>query len=65
MYICLCNGITEKDIQKAAQEGCTSLVELRKKMDIANECGKCRKQAINVLRESQVIDDGLLIASFA
>ncbi|WP_016956777.1 bacterioferritin-associated ferredoxin [Catenovulum sp. SX2] len=69
MFVCLCNGITDKDIIAAAEKGCSSLVELRKQMDIANDCGKCRKQAINILREAQpkhkIEDNDLLIAAFA
>lgn len=65
MYICLCNGITDKDIRKAAQQGCQSIQELRQHMNIADECGKCRRQACEIIRESQIEDSELLIASFA
>ncbi|WP_017444623.1 bacterioferritin-associated ferredoxin [Gayadomonas joobiniege] len=65
MYVCLCNGITDKDIKKAAVNGCQDLKALRQQMDIANECGKCRRQACEILQESQLKNKDLLIASFA
>ena len=68
MYVCLCNGITDKTIKKAVENGCESLAELRTQMDIADQCGKCRKHAIEVIQQSKLLKDreaGLLIAAFA
>ena len=28
MYVCICNGITDRDIRRAADEGCRDLTEL-------------------------------------
>lgn len=68
MYVCLCNGITDKTIKKAVENGCDSLADLREQMDIADQCGKCRKHAVEVIQQSKILSDkenGLLIAAFA
>lgn len=45
MYVCICNGITEKDIQKAAKSG-KGMKEVLKELGVANDCGTCLEDAI-------------------
>ena len=52
MYVCICKGITQKDIQNAVEEG-ASLRDIRKTMGVATECGSCGQCAKRVVKETQ------------
>ncbi|HZP66333.1 MAG TPA: (2Fe-2S)-binding protein [Rudaea sp.] len=52
MYVCLCNGVTERAIREAAAEGVRSLPELQRRTGCASTCGSCADLAEQVLRES-------------
>ncbi len=41
MYVCLCNGVTEKHICAAVEEGARSVADLRKALEVTTICGKC------------------------
>jgi bacterioferritin-associated ferredoxin len=50
MYICICNGITEREIRGAADLGCATLADLRRDLGVASCCGKCGPEARSILR---------------
>ncbi len=52
MYVCICKGITERQIQAAVDVGCSSMRELRAQTDIASCCGKCGRHARDVFEQS-------------
>lgn len=58
MYLCLCLGITEKQVQEAIAGGAHSLSALRLQLGAGGECGRCRR----ALRE-QLHGQGILAAS--
>lgn len=41
MFVCICNGITDQDIEAAAEQGVDSMQKLRENLDIANQCKRC------------------------
>ena len=41
MYICNCNGITEREIRGALDLGCATVEELKRDLGVASCCGKC------------------------
>ena len=49
MYICNCNGITEREIRGAVALGCSSMSELQRDLGVATCCGKCLPDARRVL----------------
>jgi bacterioferritin-associated ferredoxin len=51
MYICLCNGITERAVREAAADGVCSLSDLTRRTGCAGNCGSCADLAEQVLRE--------------
>lgn len=53
MYVCICKGITERDIHEAASRGARSVKDLRRELGVASECGKCATCAHEVLCESR------------
>jgi bacterioferritin-associated ferredoxin len=50
MYVCVCNAVTERHIGKAVGEGASTLRELRKRLGVAGECGRCATCARDCLR---------------
>lgn len=51
MYVCLCNGITERSVRQAAAEGVCSLSELTRRTGCADSCGSCADLAEQILRD--------------
>lgn len=50
MYVCICHGVTEKDIQKAAKAGANSLQDLKQMTGCSSGCGSCADVALEVLQ---------------
>ena len=53
MYVCLCNGITDSQIEEAICDGACSIKCLRQCLGVATQCGRCAKHAKQMLREHQ------------
>lgn len=49
MYVCICRGITERDIHQAARQGICSLEQLSEKMGVGEDCGCCSGHAGQLL----------------
>lgn len=49
MYVCICNGITDKQIRAAVAEGVTSLRQLEDKLGVASQCGSCAEHALSLI----------------
>ena len=49
MYVCICNGVTERDIRQAAEAGCRSLSELTMRTGCGATCGTCLDTAAQLL----------------
>ena len=41
MYVCLCHGVTDRDIRAAVCNGATRMRDLAKELGVATECGRC------------------------
>ena len=53
MYVCLCNGITERTVRAAADAGARDLADLRAMTGCGSSCGSCADVAMQVLRDAQ------------
>jgi bacterioferritin-associated ferredoxin len=65
MYVCICNGITDKQIKKAIAGGVSSLEELHDQLGVASQCGSCSDHAMSLIHEAQprqVFDEELFFA---
>ena len=51
MYVCLCNKVTDKQIQRAVRKGAGSIMDIMEQLDVGNNCGSCLEHAV------QIIDD--------
>lgn len=53
MYVCVCKGITDRQIKAAINDGANSVGQLRKALGVASQCGKCASMTRELLDEVQ------------
>jgi bacterioferritin-associated ferredoxin len=41
MIVCVCHRVSDRDIARAAKEGCASFDDLQLDIGVATSCGKC------------------------
>ncbi|HET6397339.1 MAG TPA: bacterioferritin-associated ferredoxin [Pseudoxanthomonas sp.] len=51
MYVCICNGVTDRHIREAADSGCASVAELTMRTGAGANCGSCLEMAASILLE--------------
>ena len=51
MYVCVCNGITDRQIRDVAAAGCRSVAELTMRTGAGAGCGSCLDVAARILDE--------------
>lgn len=49
MFICICNAISERQVQAAVAEGALSLTDLQGRLGVATVCGCCAETATEYL----------------
>lgn len=49
MFICICNAITERQVQAAVAQGASSLTDLQGQLGVASCCGCCAETASEYL----------------
>jgi bacterioferritin-associated ferredoxin len=53
MYVCLCNGITDREIRRSIRNGVVnSLQELHDHLGVASQCGQCACLAQELLDQT-------------
>ena len=52
MYVCLCHGVTEREIRQTAAAGCRTLPELTMRTGCGAGCGSCKDLAAELLEEA-------------
>ena len=53
MYVCLCKGITDKDVQKACRRNDRGQ-DVCKRLGVGAECGLCIESALKIIQEMEV-----------
>lgn len=53
MYVCICHGITEREIHRAVEQGARTLGDVQMKLPVAACCGRCEDSAREVIRDYQ------------
>ena len=53
MYVCICNGITDKQIRAAVASGVGSVQELREELGVGSQCGSCVDFALSLIQDDQ------------
>lgn len=51
MYVCICRGITDRQIRRAVEQGAASLAQLQRQLPVAACCGRCAPMARQIIRE--------------
>lgn len=51
MYVCLCNGITERAVREAVKSGVRDLADLGAMTGCGTSCGGCGDTAMDVIRD--------------
>ena len=49
MIVCICHRVSDRDIARAASEGCTSFEALQDSLRVATGCGRCHDCARETL----------------
>lgn len=49
MYVCICNGVTDRQIREAAASGVRSVAELTMRTGCGATCGTCLETAAGIL----------------
>lgn len=52
MYVCLCEGVSEKDIKEAICNGHNTMKKLQNKLGVGTQCGKCGLHTKAILDEA-------------
>lgn len=52
VYVCICNGVTDRDIAAAASAGCTGVHELTMRTGCGATCGSCVEMAGELLAQA-------------
>ena len=53
MYVCLCNGVTDRHIREAVEKGCGSVSELTMRTGCGAGCGSCLDMAADMVAQMQ------------
>ena len=68
VYVCLCHGVTERQIREVAEAGCHSVSELTMRTGVGANCGSCLDTASEVLAQvhgARTVDLPLPVLSHA
>ena len=52
MFVCVCRGVSDREIRQCADLGATTLEDLRESVGVASCCGRCASMAEQILAES-------------
>lgn len=52
VYVCICNGVTDRQIREAADAGCRSVSELTMRTGCGASCGSCLDMAGDLLQRA-------------
>ena len=53
MYVCICHGITERQIHRAVEQGARTLGDVQMSLPVGACCGRCQDCAREVIRDCQ------------
>jgi len=56
MFVCVCNGITERQIRAAIEDGARTVQELGARLGVASGCGCCSEFAADLISAARQSD---------
>ena len=51
MYVCICRQVTDHQIRNLCREGADSMADIRNRLGVGSQCGKCSKLARRIVQE--------------
>jgi bacterioferritin-associated ferredoxin len=51
MIVCVCNGVSDRDVKAAIKNGMTSVEALSANLGVASGCGCCRETCADMIAE--------------
>ena len=51
MYICVCHGVTDRQIRRAVEQGATTFGEVQMQLPVGACCGRCEPAARELIKE--------------
>ena len=57
MYVCICNGVTDREIRQAVEAGCRSVPELTMRTGAGATCGSCLDIAAQLMDEARAVHE--------
>jgi len=54
MYVCLCNGISDRQIREVVDRGADSLRAVQAHLPVANCCGQCADCAREIIDDHRI-----------
>ncbi|MEX1033748.1 MAG: bacterioferritin-associated ferredoxin [Cellvibrionaceae bacterium] len=63
MYVCLCNGITDREIRQSIRDGANSLQDLHDHLGVGSQCGQCACLSQELLEQTigETLNGGLAL----
>lgn len=65
MFICVCNAITERQVQAAVAAGASTMADLQGELGVATNCGCCMDTALEYLPGGRYAGQGAGVMSAA
>jgi len=62
MYVCVCRGITDRDIREAINAGASSVADVAQMLGAGTGCGGCRDFTHELIREARSAQSGAQLA---
>lgn len=53
MYVCICHAVTDTQIKEAVNQGDKSLADVKHRLKVADQCGKCAKMAVQIIQKER------------
>lgn len=61
MYVCICKGITDRQIREAVYDGSTSVKALRRQLGVSSQCGLCAELTREIIDKTMA--GGIAVAA--
>lgn len=65
MFICVCNAITERQVQAAVAAGASTMTDLQGELGVATCCGRCEDTALEYLPGGRYATPGVGVVAAA
>ncbi len=59
MYVCLCNAFTDRDVNRAIDDGAHTVAQVYKRLEAIPQCGKCKDTIREMVSGRQALQSPL------